>query len=82
MKIKFPVPVHAREKLLGLIIVAEMTSNFRQEIRYSYYRNDPVKYDLNFTTFSQMYPMVCIEKTVLGFQEAKRYKKSQARRYQ
>ena len=23
------------------------TSNFRQEIRYSYYRNDPVKYDLN-----------------------------------
>ena len=38
---------HAQEKLLYLLIVAEMTSNFRQEIRYSYYRNDPVKYDLN-----------------------------------
>ena len=44
---KFPIPFHAQEKLLVLIIVVEMTSNFRQEIRYSYYRNDPVKYDLN-----------------------------------
>ena len=43
---KFPIPFHAQEKLLVLIIVVEMTSNFRQEIRYSYYRNDPVKYDL------------------------------------
>ena len=25
----------------------QMTSIFRQENRYSYYRNDPVKYDLN-----------------------------------
>ena len=34
------------------------TSNFRQEIRYSYYRNDPVKYDLN-------YPYVILG--ILGF---------------
>ena len=55
---KFPIPFHAQEKLLVLIIVVEMTSNFRQEIRYSYYRNDPVKYDLNFTTFWNQAPLI------------------------
>ena len=57
---KFPIPFHAQEKLLVLIIVVEMTSNFRQEIRYSYYRNDPVKYDLNFTTFFHLAPLILI----------------------
>ena len=58
--IKVPIPVHAQEKLLCLVIVAEMTSNFRQEIRYSYYRNDPVKYDLNFPIVYQMQPLIRI----------------------
>ena len=40
-----------------------MTSNFRQEIRYSYYRNDPVKYDLNFTTFCDSDPVSSIHET-------------------
>ena len=47
--IKFPIPFHAfhaQEKLLVLIIMDEKTLNFRQEIHYLYYRNDPVKYDL------------------------------------
>ena len=39
---------HAQKKKRCLIIVDGKTSNFRQEIRYSYYRNDPVKYDLTF----------------------------------
>ena len=30
-----------------LIIVGEQVPNFRQEIRQSHYRNDPVKYDLD-----------------------------------
>ena len=55
---KFPIPFHAQEKLLVLIIVVEMTSNFRQEIRYSYYRNDPVKYDLNFIHFIKPVPFL------------------------
>merc|ERR1711884_516227 len=42
--------LHAQKKKLCLIIVVGETSNFRQEIRYSYYRNDPVKYDLNFNS--------------------------------
>ena len=39
--------LHAQKKKLFLIIVDGKTSNFRQEIRYSHYRNDPVEYDLN-----------------------------------
>ena len=38
---------HAQKKKLCLIIVDGKTSNFRQEIRYTHYRSDPVKYDLN-----------------------------------
>ena len=38
--------LHAQDVKLCLIIVVWKTSNFRQEIRYSHYRNDPVKYDL------------------------------------
>ena len=37
---------HAQELVLHLINRAAITSIFRQENRYSYYRNDPVKYDL------------------------------------
>ena len=55
---KFPIPFHAQEKLLVLIIVVEMTSNFRQEIRYSYYRNDPVKYDLNNIIDQETTPLI------------------------
>ena len=62
---EFPIPLHAQEKLFYLVIVAEMTSNFRQEIRYSYYRNDPVKYDLNSTTFCDSAPVSFIHETHL-----------------
>ena len=34
------------EEVVQLIIVGWLGQNFRQEIRQSYYRNDPVKYDL------------------------------------
>ena len=57
-EIKFPIPVHAQDKLRHLVIVAEMTSNFRQEIRYSYYRNDPVKYDLNNIIDQETTPLI------------------------
>ena len=57
VNIKFSIPFHAQEKLFCLLIVVEMTSNFRQEIRYSYYRNDPVKYDLNFQTITPLPPV-------------------------
>ena len=32
------------------------TSNFRREIRKTYYRNDPVKYDLDFYTQEDSIP--------------------------
>ena len=35
------------EEVVQLIIVGWLVQNFRQEIRQSHYRNDPVKYDLN-----------------------------------
>ena len=35
---------HAQELVLHLINRAAITSIFRQENRYSYYRNDPVKF--------------------------------------
>ena len=34
-----------------LIIVGEQVPNFRQEIRQSNYRNDPVKYDFDVARF-------------------------------
>ena len=37
---------HAQDMKLSLIIVEWQTSNFRQEIRQSHYRNDPAKYGL------------------------------------
>ena len=39
--------LHAQDAELCLIIVVWKTSKFRQENRYSHYRNDPVKYDLD-----------------------------------
>ena len=68
---KFSILVHAQDKLLCLVIVAEMTSNFRQEIRYSYYRNDPVKYDLNFTTSLNITYDLSIHQKHLSFQQKK-----------
>ena len=46
LRLKIIDRLHAQKKKLYLIIVGGKTSNFRQENRYSYYRNDPVKYDL------------------------------------
>ena len=40
-------PFHAQEKLLASSSWVDQVPNFRQEIRQSNYRNDPVKYDLN-----------------------------------
>ena len=39
-------PFHALEKLLTSSSWFDQVPNFRQEIRQSHYRNDPVKYDL------------------------------------
>ena len=41
------VPLHAQEQLLNSSSWVDLVPNFRQEIRQSHYRNDPVKYDLN-----------------------------------
>ena len=41
-----PVTSSRSEEVVQLIIVGWLGQNFRQEIRQSYYRNDPVKYDL------------------------------------
>ena len=40
-------PLHAQEQLLNSSSWVDLVPNFRQEIRQSHYRNDPVKYDLN-----------------------------------
>ena len=40
-------PFHAQEKLLTSSSWVDQVPNFRQEIRQSHYRNDPVKYDLS-----------------------------------
>ena len=42
-----PAPFHAQELLLNSSSWVGQVPNFRQEIRQSHYRNDPVKYDLN-----------------------------------
>ena len=39
------VPLHAQEQLLNSSSWVDLVPNFRQEIRQSHYRNDPVKYD-------------------------------------
>ena len=70
---KFSILVHAQDKSLCLVIVAEMTSNFRQEIRYSYYRNDPVKYDLNFTTSLNLSHYLSIHQNHLSFRQKVSY---------
>ena len=43
-------PFHAQEKLLTSSSWVSQVPNFRQEIRQSNYRNDPVKYDLTFSS--------------------------------
>ena len=40
-------PFHALKELLASSSWFDQVPNFRQEIRQSNYRNDPVKYDLN-----------------------------------
>ena len=40
------IPLHAQELLLNSSSWVDQVPNFRQEIRQSHYRNDPVKYDL------------------------------------
>ena len=47
LRLKILDRLHAQKQKLQLILVGCQTSIFRQENRYSYYRNDPVKYDLN-----------------------------------
>ena len=42
-----PTPFHAQELLLKSSSWVGQVQNFRQEIRQSHYRNDPVKYDLD-----------------------------------
>ena len=42
-----PAPFHAQDLLLNSSSWVGQVLNFRQEIRQSHYRNDPVKYDLN-----------------------------------
>ena len=44
---KVLTPFHAQELLLNSSSWVDQVPNFRQEIRQSYYRNDPVKYDLS-----------------------------------
>ena len=44
---KAPAPLHAQDLLLNSLLWVGQVPNFRQEIRQSHYRNDPVKYDLN-----------------------------------
>ena len=39
-------PFHAQKKTHDSSSWLDLTPNFRQEIRQSHYRNDPVKYDL------------------------------------
>ena len=41
------VPFHAQDDLLNSSTRISQVPNFRQEIRQSHYRNDPVKYDLD-----------------------------------
>ena len=43
-----PTPFHAQELLLNSSSWVDQVPSFRQETRQSHYRNDPVKYDLNF----------------------------------
>ena len=40
-------PFHAQDLLLNSSSWVGQVQNFRQEIRQSHYRNDPVKYDLD-----------------------------------
>ena len=42
-------------EVVQLIIVGWLAQNFRQEILPSHYRNDPVKYDLNWVGFLKVY---------------------------
>ena len=65
--IKFSIPFHAQEKLLVLIIMDEKTLNFRQEIHYLYYRNDPVKYDLKGLKFEGAYMNALSQTLPLGY---------------
>ena len=46
-------PLHAQEQLLNSSSWVDQVPNFRQEIRQSHYRNDPVKYDLRVMGFLQ-----------------------------
>ena len=46
------IPFQAQEKLLTSSSWVDQVPNFRQEIRQSHYRNDPVKYDLALVTKS------------------------------
>ena len=41
-----PAPLHAQDLLLNSSSWVGQVPNFRQEIRQTHYRNDPVKYDL------------------------------------
>ena len=50
---RVPAPFHAQEKLLNSSSWVDQVPNFRQEIRQSNYRNDPVKYDLDVQHFGQ-----------------------------
>ena len=53
--------LHAQDVKLCLIIVVWKTSNFRQEIRQSHYRNDPVKYDLVVSQCQRVLPPACFQ---------------------
>ena len=48
-------PFHAQKKTHNSSSWLDLTPNFRQEIRQSHYRNDPVKYDLAELRFGQTY---------------------------
>ena len=47
-------PFHAQEEMLASSSWVDQAPNFRQEIRQSHYRNDPVKYDLGKLVFCRL----------------------------
>ena len=59
--------LHAQDVKLCLIIVVWKTSNFRQEIRQSHYRNDPVKYDLKHLMIEGAYMTALSQTLPLGY---------------
>ena len=57
-------PLHAQEQLLNSSSWVDPVPNFRQEIRQSHYRNDPVKYDLN---MNRNFPLTSLLPTRITF---------------